>query len=124
MRFHHYVLATSAAAVTLLVGLSTAAAAGPFAERWAQRRANETTWHGAYQNLGYGQPLAVVVPPTAHLRQTYSWGVSQNTNHSIHHQYGRNFPGYGYAPAAGFYHTPGWPSHTDQFGSYYVRGPW
>ncbi|KAA1261921.1 hypothetical protein LF1_44820 [Rubripirellula obstinata] len=103
-----------------------ASAGDPYAmtQVWSHNFAMDRAWHGGYQQQQYGQPLALVVPPTAHMRQTYSWGVSQNTNHAIHHQFGRsaNFPG---AAAAGtFRHTPNWPSHTDQFGMYYVRGPW
>lgn len=123
MRIQKYLLALAA---IVLSGASVAEAADPYAltERWANQVANQVPWHGAYQHIQYGQPLAVVVPPTAHMRQTFSWGVSQNTNHPIYHQYGRNYPGYGFAPAPGFLHAPAWPSHTDQFGSYYVRGPW
>ena len=91
---------------------------------WAHNFAMNRPWHGAYAYQNYGQPLALVVPPTAHMRQTLSWGVSQNLMYPIHHQYGRsaNSPGLG-APGQ-FAPTPHWPSHTDQFGVYYVRGPW
>ena len=105
---------------------SPAEAADPYAatQLWAHNIAAQQPWHGAYYHIQYGTPLALVVPPTAHMRQTYSWGVSQNLNHPIYHQYGRSAPGYGFAPGAGFLPTPAWPSHTDQFGVYYVRGPW
>ncbi len=91
---------------------------------WSHNFAMDRPWHGGYYQQQYGQPLALVVPPTAHMRQTLSWGVSQNTMHPIHHQFGRsaNFPGAGHQ--SNFRHTPAWPSHTDQFGVYYVRGPW
>ena len=81
-------------------------------------------WHGGYYAQQYGHPTALVVPPTASMRQTLSWGVSQNLMYPIEHQFGRNasFPGAsGYGQ---FRPTPIWPSHTDQFGYYYVRGPW
>ena len=53
----------------------------------------------------------------------YSWGVGQNVMQPIHHQFGRsaNSPR---AARGRFHGTPTWPSHTDQFGTYYVRGPW
>ena len=114
------------AVAATMVDSSSAEATDPYTvtHAWAYNYAAQRPWHGGYQHIQYGQPLALVVPPTAHMRQTHSWGVSQNLNHPIYHQYGRNNPGYGYAPAQGFQHTPGWPSHSDQFGVYYVRGPW
>jgi hypothetical protein len=54
-----------------------AEAGNPF-NGWAQRRADQEPWHGNYYYLPYGQPTALVVPPNVHMRQTYSWGVSQN----------------------------------------------
>ncbi|KAA5543676.1 hypothetical protein FYK55_10755 [Roseiconus nitratireducens] len=91
---------------------------------WAHNFAMDRPWHGAYYHQSYGQPTAVVVPPTAHMRQTYSWGVSQNLMYPIHHQFGRNASRPGAAARGSFLPTPHWPSHTDQFGYYYVRGPW
>lgn len=81
-------------------------------------------WHGHYYHQMYGQPLALVVPPTVSMRQTYSWGVSQNLMYPVHHQFGRSANQPGVAPRGSFRPTPIWPSHTDQFGVYYVRGPW
>lgn len=83
-------------------------------------------WHGNYYYQNWGVPLALVVPPTAHMETTYSWGVSQNLMRPIYHQYGRGLPGYGgyNRGVRGFQPTPYWPSHTDQFGVHYVRGPW
>ncbi len=91
---------------------------------WNHNFAMDRPWHGPYYNQNYGQPLALIVPPTAHMRQTYSWGVSQNLMYPIHHQYGRSVNSLGVAAPGSFYATPPWPSHTDQFGVYYVRGPW
>ncbi|MFO1065572.1 MAG: hypothetical protein U0892_17035 [Pirellulales bacterium] len=91
-------------------------------DRWAQSYAAGRPWHGNYYYLPYGQPTALVVPPTSTMQTNYSWGVSQNTMTPIYHQFGRAVPtnpGYGV-----FYGTPRWPSHTDQFGVYPVRGPW
>ena len=91
---------------------------------WAHNFAMDRPWHGNYYNQMYGQPLALVVPPTAHMRQTLSWGVSQNLSYPIHHQFGRSANSPGAAAPGSFRPTPPWPSHTDQFGVYYVRGPW
>jgi hypothetical protein len=88
---------------------------------WAQYNAARRPWHGQYYYLQYGQPTALVVPPTAVMHQNYSWGVSQNTMMPTYHQFGpAAYPSAGGA----FYGTPLWPSHTDQFGVYPVRAPW
>ncbi len=90
-------------------------------DTWAQDYAQCRPWHGNYYYLQYGQPLALVVPPTATMQSNYSWGVSQNTMTPTYHQYGPAA-----MPSAGgaFYATPIWPSHTRQFGVYPVRAPW
>jgi hypothetical protein len=91
-------------------------------DRMAQNYAANRPWHGQYYYLQYGQPTALVVPPTSTMQQHYSWGVSQNTMTPIYHQFGRPLP---LTPSYGlFYGTPRWPSHTDQFGVYPVRAPW
>lgn len=115
-------LLTALAAVTS----SKASAIDPYAQYqiWAYNFAMERPWHGAYYNQQYGQPLALIVPPTAHMRQSLSWGVGQSMNHQIYHQFGRSANSPGAAPAGTFQATPAWPSHTDQFGVYYVRSPW
>lgn len=91
---------------------------------WNLNYAQNRPWHGNYYNQSYGHPTALVVPPTVSMRQTYSWGVSQNLTHPVYHQYGRNASSPGAAGRGQFQPTPNWPSHTDQFGVYYVRGPW
>ena len=105
---------------------STAHAGDPMARAqvWAHNFAMNRPWHGRYYNQNYGQPLAVVVPPNVSMQQTYSWGVSQNLSRPLHHQYGRSAPGMGAAPRGSYLPTPHWPSHTDQFGYYYIRAPW
>ncbi|TWU35918.1 hypothetical protein [Novipirellula artificiosorum] len=102
------------------------AAGDPYAmtQVWQQNFAANRPWHGGYYYQNYGQPTALVVPPTAHMRQTLSWGVSQNLMYPIHHQFGRSANSPGAAQPGSFRATPNWPSHTDQFGVYYVRGPW
>jgi len=89
-------------------------------------------WHGAYYGPwtgSCGAPLALVAPPTARYRTSWSWGVGGTQVTPICNQFQRG----GYYPPAqggggygggGFYPTPRWPSSTDQFGVYYVRSPW
>lgn len=89
---------------------------------WAQAHASGRNWHGQYYYLPNGQPTALVVPPTGIMQQNYSWGVSQNTMTPIYHQYGPAMQAGG--GGGGFYATPIWPSHTNQFGVYPVRAPW
>lgn len=118
----------AASLFTALVAMSGSptTAGDPYAmtQVWSYNFAMDRPWHGNYYHQMYGQPLALVVPPLAHMRQTLSWGVSQNLMYPIHHQFGRSANAPGAAPAGSFYATPPWPSHTDQFGVYYVRGPW
>ena len=121
--------------ILLAVGVLTAAvamtsshasASDPYGmtQVWSYNFSMNRPWHGNYYNQMYGQPTALVVPPTAHMRQTLSWGVGQNLMYPIHHQFGRSANAPGAAATGSFYGTPHWPSHTDQFGYYYVRGPW
>jgi hypothetical protein len=92
-------------------------------QAWAAWRGRSLPWHNAYYHAAYGEPIALVVPPTAEYQSQYSWGVGATRVTPIYHQYGRAYPGaagaYGY-----FYPTPAWPSDTNQFGVYYIRGPW
>ncbi len=117
---------TLMAAILAGCGVQTADAGDFYAvtDAWNYNYAQGQPWHGSYYYGNSGQPLALVVPPTAHMRQTYAWGVSQNTNHPIYHQYRRSASFPGAASPGQFAPTPVWPSHTDQFGVYYVRGPW
>lgn len=88
---------------------------------YAQNFASSRPWHGQHYYLQYGQPTALVVPPTASMQTNYSWGVSQNRMSNIYHQYGRPLPSGG---GGMFYGTPRWPSNSSQFGVYPVRAPW
>ena len=103
-----------------------AQAGGPHAytQVWSYNFAMDRPWHGGYYHQSWGQPLAVVVPPTSTMQQSYSWGVGQNLTHPIHHQYGRSAQATRAAAPGTFRPTPPWPSHTDQFGYYYIRAPW
>lgn len=87
------------------------------------RRAQLYNWHANYAHVQYGQPVAMVVPPTANLQTNWSWGVASSRISRIDHQFGRNYPGPG--PFGGpFSPQPVWPNDTIQFGVYNVRGPW
>jgi hypothetical protein len=91
----------------------------------ARRHANDQPWHGPYYHREYGAPLALVVPPGASAHTQWSWGVAQTRVMPTYHQFGRSYPGYGMEYGGMPLHqTPAWPSHTDQFGVYPVRGPW
>ena len=87
------------------------------------RRACWYNWNRNYAYTDYGQPAALVVPPTANMQTNYGWGVSSSRISRIDHQFQRNYPGYGQFGGP-FRPTPVWPSDTSQFGVYYVRGPW
>jgi hypothetical protein len=87
------------------------------------QRAQWYNWNRNYAYTDYGQPVALVVPPTANMQTNWGWGVASSRITRIDHQFQRNYPGYG--PFGGPHRaTPVWPSDTSQFGVYYVRGPW
>ena len=121
-------LMTAALAIVAAMSFTTedAAAGDPLAmyQVWSYNAQMNRPWHGGYYHINYGQPLALVAPPTASMRQTLSWGVSQNLMYPVPHQFGRSANSPGAAGPGQFAPTPHWPSHTDQFGVYYVRGPW
>ena len=81
-------------------------------------------WHGQYYYQQWGAPTALVVPPVSNMQTSLSWGVSQTSMVPIYHQFARPYPGEAEGLGNTFLPTPRWPSHTDQFGIYYVRGPW
>jgi hypothetical protein len=95
-----------------------------FAGRVAQNRAYYYPWHGQYYHTAWGSPVALVVPPTAESQTNWHWGVSGTRTSTIRHQFRRPYPGTYDGFGTGFYPTPHWPSDTDQFGVYYIRGPW
>jgi hypothetical protein len=118
-------------ACALLLGAALAATAATTAEAGYPEACcayhNATLWypwHGNYYDPAWGgSPVALVVPPTATLQTKYSWGVTNTDVVRIYHQFGRRYPGY-YNGGPGFVPTPPQPGSTDQFGVYYVRGPW
>jgi hypothetical protein len=97
----------------------------------ASQRAMTQSWHAGYSHTGWGAPVALVVPPTARMQTRMGWGVSQSTVTPIYHQFERPYPSAMTADGTTMpgmclplQPTPRWPSHTDQFGVYYVRAPW
>ncbi len=102
------------------------------ADRKARYYAAQRPWHGPYAYTQWGTPVSLVVPPTAAMHTSLSWGVAQSEMTPIYHQFHRDYPGvvggpsgrgYGNYPY-GYLPTPYWPSHTDQLGVYPIRGPW
>jgi hypothetical protein len=89
----------------------------------ARRLARWYTWHGRYYHTEWGTPVALVVPPTASMQTEWGWGVGNTRVSRINHQFARPYPGPGGWDEV-FLPTPPWPSDTNQFGVYYVRGPW
>jgi hypothetical protein len=104
-----------AGTATAFEGLRTGAA-------W--NRAAMYPWHGYYYDPCWGMPIALVVPPNAEAQTNWGWGVGNTRVTTINHQFERNYPGPGIYDRRGFLPTPPWPSDTNQFGVYYVRGPW
>jgi hypothetical protein len=90
----------------------------------AQYRAAQAPWHGGYYYTQWGAPVALLIPPTAEMHTDYAWGVPSTRISRNDHQFQRPYPGNGYGGGYGFLPTPQYPSDTQQFGVYYVRGPW
>ena len=114
---------------------SMASSGQPLIDPWmradwtAEQRAATSSWHAGYYHTEWGAPLALMVPPTVRSHTRWSWGVAQSIVLPLYHQFERPYPGppmgAQYGDASGSLRpTPRWPSHTDQFGVYYVRGPW
>ena len=120
------ILIVAACASAVLALSNQAQAGGPYT--WGHRHAMAYSanrpWHGAYANTSYGVPTALVVPPTSHTIAAWGWGVTGSEIRPVYHQFGRYYPGAIDATGGMYLPTPAWPSHTDQFGIYPVRGPW
>ncbi len=115
-------------AILILVVPGVAHAGGRFSNTWygrvAAERSQYIAWHGDYYHTAWGAPVALVVPPTAEMTTNYHWGVSGLRVTPIDHQFARPYPGPGPFGGGAFYGTPLWPTDTNQYGVYYVRGPW
>ncbi len=119
-------IVTAAVAFSAACGWTHDAAAGHGSVKgWvAHRQAQTYPWHGDYYDVAWGAPVAVVVPPTAESQTHLGWGVGATRVTPNQHQFKRAYPGAGAYSRGWFRGTPAWPSNTDQFGDYYVRGPW
>jgi hypothetical protein len=115
---------TIATALLLFLAAVDQAQAASVKNRIARRAAETSPWHGAYYDTAWGMPVALVVPPNAENQTKMGWGVGNTRVVSIDHQFHRDYPGEGIFKRSWFLPTPRWPSDTDQFGDYYVRGPW
>jgi hypothetical protein len=115
-------------AILVLIAAAAFAAPGPRAtaapNHWPVYRAWYYDWNKNYANTAYGQPVALVVPPTATMQTNYGWGVGSSRLERLDHQFLRNYPGDGQYGVGPYRTTPIWPSDTTQFGVYSVRGPW
>ena len=109
-------LSLSVAVVAILATMNVSVA-------HAQSPGDSLPWHNQYYDVAWGQPYALVVPPTCGMQTQYGWGVGGTRTLPIMHQYRRAYPGDGLS-TPGFYPTPYWPSDTNQFGVHYIRGPW
>jgi hypothetical protein len=129
------ILLAIAALATIALALPAEASAGtPWhfnhgrpanrADRLARYYSNQRPWHGDYAYTPWGTPVALVVPPNSKMHSSWSWGVSQTEMIPIYHQFHRDYPGELGPSGYPIYSTPYWPSHTDQFGVYPIRGPW
>jgi len=119
------ILLLTVLALAVAVFAETASAGGTRRPGTVGRsRTPMTSWHNWYYHAAWGMPVALVVPPTAELQTKWGWGVGNTQVVPIWPQFSRNYPGPGQYDPRLFKPTPPWPSHTDQFGVNYVRGPW
>jgi len=119
MKYILWIVIVSSALVA--VEMSTPAAA---VERMVCRNSQHCPWHGNYYHVAWGMPVALVVPPTAENETNWGWGVGNTRVTPICPQFGRAWPGPGHYDCRQFKSLPHWPSDTNQYGVYYVRGPW
>jgi hypothetical protein len=121
MMNRRYVFALLTVAV---VGVCAAECATAHPYIWPVRRSQYYDWNRQpYYHTAYGQPVSLVVPPTATMQTNWGWGVGSSRLERLDHQYMRNYPGAG-PFGVPYRSTPIWPSDTTQFGVYHVRGPW
>ena len=120
------IFVAAACTAAVLVASSQVQAGGPYTHRHreAMRYSAHRPWHGHYANTSAGVPMALVVPPTSATMASWGWGVTSSEIRPVYHQFGRYYPGQLDASGGMYLPTPAWPSHTDQFGIYPVRGPW
>ncbi len=109
--------------VVLVAAMASSASAGGFLGRLGGYRYYDDSWNGDYYNSTWGMPTAMVVPPTARRQSHYGWGVGSTRVTRVSSQFHQGWPGPVTYERSMFRPTPRWPSDTDQFGVYYVRGP-
>ncbi len=116
----------AASFLSVLLATEDANAEGRRYDRWAARHARGMSWHSQYNHTATGMPVALIVPPTAHMQSNWGWGVAQNTMTPIYPQFRRSYPGAQSESSRGNQRmpTPNVPSNTDQFGVNYIRGPY
>lgn len=126
----HLLIAAALLASSAVLWTSEAQAVYPHgyhanrADRLGRYYASQRPWHGQYSYTPWGTPVAMVVPPNSKMQSSWSWGVAQTEMVPLYHQFYRDYPGELGPSGYPFYSTPYWPSHTDQFGVYPIRGPW
>ena len=109
-------------ALALALVASSAQAAGM--NKQAAYCAACSSWHGGYYHPSYGVPVSLVVSPKAEFQTNWGWGVGNTRVTPIWHQFRRDYPGPLHYDARTLRPTPYWPTDTNQFGVYYIRGPW
>ncbi len=110
----------------VVVGVAKVESASAW-ERGTRRAATMSPnecWHGPYYHIAWGMPLALVVPPNAERQVHWGWGIGNTRITPIWPQYSLGYPAPGQFGPAAIRPTPRWPSDLDQFGVYYIRGPW
>lgn len=105
--------------VAMLLSTVSADAASPVFNLGTRVSGPRVMWQRGFYDPAWGEPHAVVVPRRANLQTTWQWGVAGTGMTTIPNQYIRQ-PG-GVIDGMPSSPTPPWPSHTDQFGSGYVR---
>jgi hypothetical protein len=118
------IVALTAASLGLGLWADSASAGGRRSGPAANNCGCSGCWNGGYYDSAWGTPVALVVPPTATFQTHWGWGVGGTWVTPVYPQFGRNFPGPSTYDPRALQPTPPWPSSTDQFGVYAVRGPW
>jgi hypothetical protein len=82
-------------------------------------------WHAGYSHTAWGQPVALVIPPTVTHQTNWGWGIGNTRITPVFPQYnGPMTAGPSQYPYGPHRPTPYYVSDTLHFGVYYIRGPW
>jgi hypothetical protein len=117
----HFVLLALTAMLLIASGLFNSRATAAWRDRVVYQ--TDTAWHGDYYDAAWGTPVAIVVTPRARTQTNLGWGVGGTTVTPIRAQYTHGDSGAVEYQRPRFRPTPAWPTNTDQFGDYYIRGP-